>query len=51
MEPLILKTEWVVICDNCGRPSHCGGPLIKDLDDLKDVRICDHCRCKACDED
>jgi hypothetical protein len=51
MEPLILKTEWVVICDNCGRPSHCSGPLIQDLDEMKDVKICDYCRCKACDED
>jgi hypothetical protein len=53
---LILKTEWklknkVVTCLNCGRPSHCGGALIQDLDEMKDVRICDHCRCKACDED
>ena len=51
MEPLILKTEWIVTCENCGRPRHCGGALIQDLDEMKDVRICDHCRCKACDED
>ena len=48
METLLLKTEWIVKCENCGRDSHCDNKLIQDMDEMKDVVICDHCRCKAC---
>ena len=48
METLVLKKGWIVKCQNCGRDSHCGAPLIQDLDEMKDVRLCDHCRCKGC---
>jgi hypothetical protein len=51
MEPFVLTKEMIVMCQNCGRPSHCNGPLIQDLDEMKDVRLCDHCRCRACSKD
>ena len=51
MGTLVLKKEWIVKCQNCGRDSHCGAPLIQDLDEMKDVRLCDHCRCKGCNNE
>jgi hypothetical protein len=31
METLVLKTEWIIYCDNCGHPAHCGEKLRKDV--------------------
>ena len=40
-------------CQNCGRQSHCEGPLWVDSDAIQDgeayqYRACDHCRCANC---
>jgi len=45
-------------CRNCGHPSHCGIPLIKDvktsaeLDDghseIEKIEVCKYCRCGKC---
>jgi hypothetical protein len=51
MERLLLRKEWIVKCQNCGRDNHCDGKLIQDLDEMKNVVICDHCRCKVCENE
>lgn len=40
-------------CQNCGRQSHCEGPLWVDSDAIQDggdyqYKACDHCRCVNC---
>lgn len=54
MEPLLLKTEWIVYCDNCGHPAHCGEKFRKDIQnsptETVNVEVCAHCICKACNE-
>ena len=44
-------------CQNCGWGSHCGTPrytTIKDYicdgGEYRDIKICDHCRCKKCNQ-
>ena len=54
MEPLILKTEWVVTCENCGHPAHCDRVLKQKViggDSFPiTIECCKNCRCKVCDE-
>ena len=44
----------MVYCQNCGHESHCGVPLMKELErDWVDVppekiEVCKYCRCKKC---
>ena len=40
-------------CQNCGRTSHCGTPLLEDFRNWKDehmgaIEVCKHCRCEKC---
>ena len=40
-------------CQNCGRHSHCEGPLWVQSDALQDggdyhYKACEHCRCENC---
>jgi amylosucrase len=34
MDTLLLKKEWIVKCENCGRDSHCDEKLIQESIDL-----------------
>ena len=46
-EPLVLKTEWIVKCLNCGNDAH-EGPLFrteKDYDGREyEIEVCKHSR-------
>lgn len=42
-------------CQNCGRPSHCGGSRWEEVKDyacdggeLRMIKVCDGCRCSEC---
>jgi hypothetical protein len=54
METLVLKTEWIIYCDNCGHPAHCGEKLRKDVQNTTtetvNIEVCAHCICEACNE-
>ena len=43
----------MTVCQNCGRASHCDGPLWVQSNALQDggdyhYKACDHCRCDSC---
>ena len=47
MDPLILKTEWIVKCLNCGHDAHEGVLNRTDMDyDAREyhIEVCKHCR-------
>ena len=47
MEPLLLKTEWIVKCLNCGNDAHDGilYRTEKDYDGREyQIEVCKHCR-------
>ena len=46
----MMSDEWgITYCKNCGHESHCGQPLIKDVDKSgTPIEVCKHCRCKNC---
>ena len=55
MQPLVLKKEWLVKCNNCGCDSHCdticsrkevGYPV--DGSNEYEIEVCKQCRCEAC---
>lgn len=43
-------------CQNCGHPSHCGGPLYLEVKDYGvnsepyNIKACSCCRCKSCEK-
>jgi len=55
METLLLRTEWIIYCENCGHPAHCGDVYKREEIDGDGIPVmitsCKHCRCKACNED
>ncbi len=41
-------------CKNCGHDSHCGVPLMKDVNNswekrLGQIEVCKQCRCAKCE--
>jgi len=55
MEPLLLKTEWIIKCDNCGCDSHCGKTCDRtetgyptEGSKTHTIEVCKQCRCEAC---
>ena len=50
-----LGETYSTYCNNCGRGSHCGGPLWEKMMDGErkwiNVEVCKHCSCKKCTED
>ena len=48
MEPL----KYSNYCQNCGRPSHCGGAYYDELQNYDEppttLKVCDNCRCGNC---
>ena len=42
------ETMTVSKCKNCGHDSHCGSPLIKDVDGSGPIEVCKNCRCSQC---
>jgi len=53
METLLLRTEWIVTCQNCGHKCHCDKICKQEMHDGDMVSViiecCKHCRHK--DED
>ena len=54
MEPLLLKTEWIVKCLNCGNDAHCGEILKRtekgyasEGSKEHEIIVCTHCRCEV----
>ena len=46
-QPLVLKTEWIVKCLNCGHDAHDGPLYRKEVDyDGREyqIEVCKHCR-------
>jgi len=55
MEPLLLKTEWLIKCTNCGCDSHCGKTCDRtetgyptEGSKTHTIEVCKQCRCEAC---
>jgi len=37
------------VCQNCGRPDHCGvSMIVKFEENSRGVTVCQNCRCESC---